>query len=260
MLGSDALGMAASLFALALAALVGLSLGLLGGGGAILTLPILVYVAGIAVRDAVSLSLVVVGITSLAAAVVHGRRGHFHGKAAGLFAATGMVAAYFGSALTDAVLERALLLSFAVLMLAVGAAMMRQPVQRPPSAQCRTYPCVAIGTAVGALTGFLGVGGGFLIVPALVLFAGIETRAAVGTSLAVIAVNAAAGLFGHLRQAPLDWRLALLFTAGALAGMVAGVRLSGRLPAAAVRRAFAWLVVALGLVIATLTALGVRLP
>jgi uncharacterized protein len=251
---------AASLLALALAALVGLSLGMLGGGGAVLTLPILVYVAGIAVREAVSVSLVVVGVTSFAAAIVHGSRGDFHTKAAGLFAATGMVAAYFGSGLTDAISERALLLIFAGLMLVVGAAMLRQPAQRPASAQCRTYPCIAIGTAVGVLTGFLGVGGGFLIVPALVLFAGIETRAAVGTSLAVIAVNAAAGLMGHLRHAPLDWRLALLFTAGALVGMAAGVRLSGRLPAAALRRGFAWLVVGLGLVIAALTALGVHLP
>ncbi|MEO8603792.1 MAG: sulfite exporter TauE/SafE family protein [bacterium] len=250
----------ATIIALALAAAVGLSLGVLGAGGAVLMLPILVYVAGIDVRTAVAVSLVVVGGTSLVAFGVHFRRGDFHAKGAVLFATTGTLASYFGSSLTDAVSEPALLLIFAALMLAVGLAMLRAQPARPAAARCRTVPCLGIGTVVGVLSGFLGVGGGFLIVPALVLFAGIETRIAIGTSLAVIAVNAVGGLAGHLRHAPLDWRLALTFLAFSLAGMGVGVRVAHGVSGAALRRAFAWLVVALGLSIGGLTALGVGPP
>ena len=250
---------AATILSLVLAVAVGLSLGMLGGGGAVLTLPILVYVAGIGVRQAVSISLVVVGGTSLVAAALHYRRGHFHAKAAALFAGTGMVAAYFGSALTRAVPEQVLLVIFAALMLLVGAAMLRERLDRPAGAQCRTWPCIGIGTAVGALTGFLGVGGGFLVVPALILFAAVETRAAIGTSLAVIAINAAGGLVGQLRHGALDWSLALAFLAFALAGMSAGVRIGRTAPAAKLRRGFAWLVIGLGLGIGAMTLLGHRL-
>jgi uncharacterized membrane protein YfcA len=250
----------ATIIALALAGAVGLSLGALGGGGAVLMLPILVYAARIDVRTAVAVSLVVVGGTSLVAFGAHFRRGDFHPKGAVLFATTGMLASYFGSSLTDAVSEPALLLIFAAVMLVVGLAMVRDRPDRPAAAQCRTFPCLGIGTAVGVLTGFLGVGGGFLIVPALVLFAGMETRIAIGTSLAVIAVNAAAGLAGHLRRAPIDWPLALTFLALSLAGMGVGVRVARGVSGAALRRAFAWLVVALGLSIGALTAFGVRPP
>jgi uncharacterized membrane protein YfcA len=246
--------------ALVLALAVGLSLGALGGGGAVLTLPILVYVAGVSVREAVAISLVIVGGTSLVAFGARLRHGHVHAKAAALFAVTGMAASYVGSSLTDAVSERVLLLIFAVLMLAVGVAMLRDRPERPATAQCRTLPCIAVGTVVGALTGFLGVGGGFLIVPALVLFAGVETQIAIGTSLAVIAINAGAGLVGHLRHAALDWPLTLAFLASSLAGMAMGVRIARRVSAAALRRAFAGLVVALGLTIAALAAAGVPLP
>jgi uncharacterized membrane protein YfcA len=177
-----------------------------------------------------------------------------------LFATTGMVASYLGSSLTDAVSEPVLMLIFAALMLVVGLAMLRERPERPAAAQCRTVPCIGIGTAVGVLTGFLGVGGGFLIVPALVLFAGIETRAAIGTSLAVIAFNAGAGVIGHLRHAALDWPLALAFLAFSLAGMGMGVRVARGISAAALRRAFAWLVVGLGLSVGGVTAAGMRLP
>lgn len=250
----------ATLIALGLSAVVGLSLGALGGGGAILTLPILVYVGGIDVRTAIAISMVVVGGTSAVAAVAHARRGCFHGKAAALFAATGMVSAYLGSFLTNAVAERTLMLIFAALMLVVGTAMLRERRERPPAAQCRTTPCLAIGTVVGGLTGFLGVGGGFLIVPALILFAGIETRVAIGTSLAIIAFNSLAGLLGQLRHGALDWRLALAFLGFALAGMAGGLQIAQRIPGPVLRRSFAALVIGLALAIAGLTMAGAHLP
>lgn len=245
---------------LGLAIPVGLSLGALGGGGAVLTVPILVYVAGVSVRDAVTISLVVVGATSLVAFAAYFRRGEFHQKAALLFGATGTVASYLGAALTEALSDRVLLLLFAGLMLVVGLAMLRDRSERAPAARCRTAPCLVVGTIVGLLTGMLGVGGGFLIVPALVLFAGIETRVAIGTSLAVIAFNAGAGLVGHLRDATLDWPLVLGFVAFSLGGMSAGVGVARRASSTALRRGFAWLIVGLGVVIAALTAAGVTLP
>jgi uncharacterized membrane protein YfcA len=188
------------------------------------------------------------------------RQGSFHAKAAALFATTGMLGSYFGSRLTAEVSESLLLLIFAVMMLAAGLALLRERPERRPHVQCRTLPCLGIGTAVGGLTGFLGVGGGFLIVPALVLFAGVETRAAIGTSLAVIAFNAGAGLAGHLGHEAIDWRLALSFLAFALAGMGMGLRVARRLSGEALQRAFAWLVMALGVLVAALTAAGARLP
>ncbi|MBM4267760.1 MAG: hypothetical protein FJ144_14315 [Deltaproteobacteria bacterium] len=245
---------ATTLTAWVLAMGVGLSLGALGGGGAVLTVPILVYVTGMGVREAVAISLVVVGATSIAGFVAHLRRGDFHPKAAILFSTTGMVASYVGSSLTGAVSERVLLLLFAALMTIVGLAMLREPPARDPATQCRTTPCLAIGTIVGLLTGFLGVGGGFLIVPALVLLAAIETRVAIGTSLAVIAFNSVAGLLGQLRHGGLDWSVALGFLAFSLAGMGSGMRLARRVSPTALRRAFAWLIVVLGVCVAGVTA------
>ena len=250
----------AMMIALVLAVGVGLSLGAVGGGGAVLTLPILVYVAGFDVQESVAISMVVVGGTSLVAAVAAYRRGYFHAKAAALFALTGMVTAYGGSSLTTAVSGRTLMLAFAVLMVGAGTAMLRQRPERHEGAQCRTWPCLGIGATVGFLTGFLGVGGGFLIVPALVLFAGIETRIAIGTSLAVIAFNALAGLAGQIRHTSFDWPVALAFLGFALAGMVAGLRVAQRVSGTALRRAFALLILVLAVSIGVLTGLGGRLP
>jgi uncharacterized membrane protein YfcA len=152
------------------------------------------------------------------------------------------------------------MLTFAALMLVAGTAMLRERPARHEAVQCRTWPCLGIGATVGLLTGFLGVGGGFLIVPALVLFAGIETRIAIGTSLAVIAFNALAGLVGQLRHTSFDWPVALAFLGVALAGMAAGLRVAQRVSGATLRRAFAWLIVALALSVGALTALGGRVP
>ena len=178
---------------LALAVLIGVTLGALGGGGSVLTLPIFVFVAGIPAQEAVAMSMVVVGGTSLFGAVLHWRNGNFHAKAALLFAATGVAGAFGGSFLTHMVSQRVLLGIFAVLMLVTGIAMIRKRVEKSDERRCRIWPCLMIGATVGVLTGFLGVGGGFLIVPALVLFAGIETKAAVGSSLAIIALNSVGG-------------------------------------------------------------------
>jgi uncharacterized membrane protein YfcA len=231
---------------LALAALIGFSLGLLGGGGSILAVPVLVYAAGLEPAAAVATSLAVVGTTSLIAALQHARAGRVDWGAALGFGVTGALGALAGSRLTALVPPRTLLLLFALLMLVVGS-LMRRP--GPGLAPGRRHPAAVpvAGLVVGALTGFLGVGGGFLIVPALVLLARLEMPAAVGTSLVVIAVNAAAGLVGHAGRELPPPGLTAGFTAVAVAGALAGSRLVGRVPPERLRRGFAALVILIGL-------------
>ncbi|MGB0679275.1 MAG: sulfite exporter TauE/SafE family protein [Polyangiales bacterium] len=236
--------------ALALALLIGVSLGVLGGGGAILALPVLVYVAGVEDAAAVAMSLAIVGASSLLGALLQLRAGTLHRQAFVSFALTGTPSAYVGAYLTHFVPAPWLLPLFALLMLAAGSAMLRP--ERPKAArpQCRPLRCTLIGAIVGLITGFLGAGGGFVIVPALVLFAGLEARQAVGTSLAIIAINAVGGLIGQVAQAHVDWSLTAAFVCAALIGMFVGLRLAPHVPGALLKKAFGVfiLVVATGII------------
>ena len=234
------------LLAMCLATLVGLSLGAMGGGGSIITTPVLVYAAHVPPENAVGMSLVIVGVTSFLGAALHLRRGNVALEAGVLFSLTGMVAAFLGSTATHLLHRRTLMLLYAGVMVLVGLAMLRGGIARRRSKPRNVYQCLAAGFAVGLLTGFLGVGGGFLIVPALVLFAGLDTRVAAGTSLAVIAFNCLTGLLGQLRFVLMDWNLLFGFLAFAIAGMVIGSTLSTRLPETQLRRMFAITVLVLG--------------
>jgi len=248
----DVLMLSDQLPALLLATLVGLSLGALGGGGSIITTPILVYVAHVPPENAVGTSLVIVGITSLVGALVHLRRRNVALDTGALFSITGMAGSFIGSTGTHLLSRRMLMLLYAFIMLVVGCAMLRRKSSLKPSERPTAQgieKCLVAGFGVGLLTGFLGVGGGFLIVPALVLFAGLETRLAAGTSLAVIAFNSTTGLIGHLRFVPLDWKLIFGFLAFAIAGMFVGSRLSGRLPETQLRQIFAMAVLILGVAV-----------
>lgn len=233
------------LVAMFLATLVGLSLGALGGGGSIITTPVLVYAAHVPPENAVGMSLVIVGLTSLVGAFLHLRRGNVALKPGVLFSLTGMAGSFLGSTGTHLLSRRMLMLLFAGIMLIAGLAMLRTAVLHR-SESCGAYQCLAVGFAVGLLTGFLGVGGGFLIVPALVLFAGLDLRIAAGTSLAVIAFNSSMGLLGQLRFVRIDWTLLSGFLVFALGGMVVGSTLSSRLPESRLRRIFAITVLILG--------------
>jgi uncharacterized protein len=242
--------------ALALAALIGISLGLLGSGGSIITLPVLVYVARIPVNQAVGMSLVVVGGTAAWGSFLRFRQGQFALKPAAFFASSGMAGAFFGAKLTHLVSPSLLMLLFGLLMLIVGTAMWRKG-EHPLSAQsCHPTRCLAVGVIVGVLTGFLGVGGGFVILPALVLFAGVNMKEAIGTSLAIIALNSFAGLTGQLRYIRFDWSLTLAFLSVAIIGMFSGQTLANRLSGEALRRAFAWSIILLGIIIGTKSALS----
>jgi uncharacterized membrane protein YfcA len=229
------------------AALIGLSLGLTGAGGSIITLPVLVYLAGVAPKEAVGLSLFIVGAAALVGALQRLRGGGIHPKAALMFALSGMIGAAGGARLTPLVSPQALMVIFAALMLVVAVNMLiGKNDELSPAAECKPIRCLLAGLAVGVLTGFIGVGGGFLLVPALVKFAKLPVRQATGTSLAVIAFNSAAGFLGHFGEAPPRWPLAFLFAGLAATGVLAGAALAKRLPVARLRQGFAVMVIATG--------------
>ena len=222
---------------------IGLSLGLTGAGGSILTLPVLVYLADIPPRQAVGLSLLIVGTAALIGAWQRARAGEVHFRAAGMFVLSGMVGAVLGARLTHLLTPSALMISFAVLMVVVAARMlMPRKSGFEPAPECKPLRCLVAGAGVGVLTGFLGVGGGFLLMPALSKFARLPLRAATGTSLAVIACNSAAGFVSHLGDAPTPWLLAVVFAGIAGVGVLVGGKVASRLPEAFLRRAFATLV------------------
>jgi uncharacterized membrane protein YfcA len=235
---------------LILSATIGLSLGLIGGGGSIITVPVLVYALGVDAHQAVAMSLAVVGATSLIGVLLHSRRGAVDLRTGALFGGSGIVGALGGSKLTYLVSPGALLLSFAALMLVTAVSMLlRRGKDQGASLPHRGSAAKAVlaGLGVGVLTGFLGVGGGFLVVPALVFFGGLAMKDAIGTSLLVIAINCAAGLVAHLQYGGFDPRIAGLVTLLAAAGTLLGTALSHRTSPARLKTGFAVFVIAVAL-------------
>jgi len=245
--------------ALILAGAIGLALGVLGGGGSIITVPVLVYAAGQTPQDAIPMSLAIVGAVSALGTVHKARNGLVHWPAVGAFGGAGMLGAALGAQGTRLVPPNVLLLLFAVLMVAVAIKMWRRP-HRPieQEAECKPLRCLAAGFGVGALTGFLGVGGGFLLVPALAHFARLSTPMAVGTSLAIIALNSLGGLLGHWQTAGAHWQLTALFLVAAIVGMLAGLPLAKHISVGALNRAFAVFIAAIGLFVIGRNLFGAR--
>lgn len=228
-----------------LAVLVGISLGLLGGGGSILTVPLLVYVAGVDAKQAIAMSLLVVGVTSAVSLVAHARTGRVRWRTGVLFGVAGMAGAYVGGTVARFIPDLVLMVGFAIVMVAAGVAMLRRrasttavsPDHRPP-----VIKSLIQGLLVGLSSGLVGAGGGFLIVPALAMLGGLPVPAAVGTSLLVIAMQSFAGLGGHLASVQIDWRLAGLVTIAAVIGGLIGGLLTARIDPDTIRKAFAWLI------------------
>lgn len=237
--------------------LVGLSLGLLGGGGSILAVPILVYVAGQDPKTAIATSLIVVGATSAAAAIAHARSGRVRWRTGLLFGVAGMVGAYGGGRIGAFVPDTWLLIAFGVMMLATAVAMLRGRRGATPrhDGDVPVTRVLVDGVVVGAVTGLVGAGGGFLVVPALVLLGGLPMEVAVGTSLVVIAMKSTAGLLGYLESVSIDWTLAAAVTAVAVVGSIVGGRFAGTIRPETLRRGFAWFVVAMAVFV-----LGQQLP
>lgn len=226
--------------ALVLSAGIGLSLGLVGGGGSIITVPILIYVAGLPAREAVALSLAVVGSTAAVGAVAQLRAGNVHLKAALVFGVTGMLGAPVGARLTPLVPAPVLMLLFAALMVVVGRRMIRRgpEAEAPLNPECNPLKCGLAGFGVGVLTGFLGVGGGFLIVPALLRFAHTPMRQAVGTSMVIITAGSFSGFLAHLADFSGQVDLAAAFIGMALAGLAGGMALSRKMQPAGLKQVF----------------------
>ncbi|WP_431903546.1 sulfite exporter TauE/SafE family protein [Micromonospora carbonacea] len=232
-----------------LAVLIGISLGLLGGGGSILAVPLLVYVADLPAKEAIATSLLVVGATSAVGVLPHARAHRVRWRTGLVFGLAGMTGAYAGGRLAAYVPAAVLLTGFALMMLATAVAMIRgrrDAGDRPVPHELAVPRVILDGIVVGLVTGLVGAGGGFLVVPALALLGGLPMPVAVGTSLVVIAMKSFAGLAGYLSTVSIDWGLAAAVTAAAVVGSLAGGRLAGRIPEAVLRRAFGWFVVVMG--------------
>lgn len=233
--------------ALCLAVLIGFSLSVLGGGGSIITVPVLVYGAGQTPQAAVPMSLAIVGAVSLLGTAQKARAGLIHWRAVAAFGFSGMFGAALGAQATHLISPNLLLILFAILMLAVAFKMWRRPhFEAAPAPDCKPLRCLAAGFGVGILTGFLGVGGGFLLVPALVHFALLSTPVAIGTSLAIIALNSIGGLLGHGNALSGHWQLTGMFLLAALGGLFLGLPLTQKLSGRALNRCFAIFVAAVG--------------
>jgi uncharacterized membrane protein YfcA len=229
--------------------LVGLSLGALGSGGSILIVPILVYVAGIPIEQAIAMSLAIVCATSVVGTVARLRRGAVELKPVAAFAATGMAGAFIGSAGAHMLSRHTLMLLFTALMAVAGIRMWQSASILEPR-PFNLLRCLTAGFVVGLVSGFLGVGGGFLIVPGLALFAGMSARASTASSLAIIALNCASGVVGQIRFITLELPLIAGFIAFAVAGLIIGMRLADNLSEPRVRRIFGAVMMTLSIVIA----------
>lgn len=272
-----------------LAALVGISLGLIGSGGSILTVPILVYIMGVDAVTATAYSLFIVGATALVGGVQNAVQKRVDFKTVLIFGIPSIAAVYatrkwlvpvipdelfrIGSLMITKPI--ALMLLFAVVMIMASVSMIRpsrkparedsDPGQDPlsikglegglepePSEPMRyNYPMILLeGTVVGILTGLVGAGGGFLIIPALVLLARMPMKLAVGTSLFIIAAKSLLGFTGDLQGSlAIDWKLLGIFTAASVAGIFAGIALSKRIPGAKLKTGFGWFVLVMGIYI-----------
>jgi len=234
---------------------IGLSLGLLGSGGSILTVPVLHYLAGQPEKLAIGGSLLVVGLIAAAASVPYALSRQVDWRNVAWFGLPGMAGAWLGATLARWVPGPVQLALFAAVMLLAAWRMLRGGMVQRPDHKAHRVAVVAGGLGVGALSGLVGVGGGFLIVPALVLLAGVPMASAVGTSLAVIALNAFTGFAKYVgvlerESLALDWSVLFTIAAVGIAGSFAGHRLGRRLPQATLRRLFGVFLVLMGAFIA----------
>ncbi|HEV8357161.1 MAG TPA: sulfite exporter TauE/SafE family protein [Gemmatimonadales bacterium] len=243
----------------ALALLMGLSLGLLGGGGSILTVPVLHYVLGYDVKEAVPMSLVVVGLTSGFGAVAHWKAGTVNPRAALGFGPPAIVGALLGAELGLRVAATVQLTVFAVVMLAAAVSMyfgaalwapegaMTGEWRAPGGGGRPRVPFITlVGAVVGVLTGFVGVGGGFVYVPALAVLGGLHMKEAVGTSLVLILLSCIAGAIRYRGSLAFDWTAIAVFTAIALVGVAAGSRMLRHVSQQRLRRGFALFLLVMG--------------
>lgn len=206
-----------------LALIMGLSLGLMGGGGSILTVPILVYAIGMSPKSSIALSLAIVGLTSIIGVFGHFKNKNINLKMAALFAPFAMLGTFFGAKLSKFFTGEAQLLLFGTIMLVASILMIKKIPLKEQSEKKQSILFIAVGALiVGIITGLVGIGGGFLIVPALVLIIGLPMKEAIGTSLLIIALNSASGFLGYLGMVEIDWSFLLIFTLFSGIGILLG--------------------------------------
>ncbi|WP_416245537.1 sulfite exporter TauE/SafE family protein [Crocosphaera sp. XPORK-15E] len=241
-----------------LAGCIGLSLGLLGGGGSVLALPILVYVMGISPKTAIAMTLVIVGTVSLIGTIPHWRKGNVNLKKALIFGSATMLGAFCGAKIAHLpfITETLQLSLFGVMMLVAAILMIRKgslssPEKKedtelypPPICQYCWLWLITEGLAIGILTGLVGVGGGFAIVPALVLLGNTPMKEAIGTSLLIITLNSLAGFLGYLGTVPLNWGLMASFTVVAAFGTFFGAYLSQYIEGKQLQKGFGYFLIA----------------
>ena len=224
-----------------LSTLIGLSIGLLGGGGSILAVPVLTYGADLPAKEAIATSLLVVGTTSFFALIPHALRKNVEWRTGVIFSGTAMFGAYLGGLAAGWFSGTTLLLFFSAMMVVTALAMFRGrgDLEVKDDKQLSVQLVVVEGIAVGAATGLVGAGGGFLVVPALVLLGGMEIHKAVGTSLMVIALKSFAAFFGHATHVSINLELALAVTGAAVGGSILGAYFSKSVSAQLLRKIFA---------------------
>lgn len=249
-----------------LSVLIGVSLGLIGGGGSILTVPVLVYVFGLDAVLATGYSLFIVGITSAVGSVQYFKRGLINFKTAIIFGIPSIVAVYLTRSLIVPLIPTSLInignfqvtksiflmILFAMLMIAASYSMIKKSKAevKDQGIQVFNYPLIFVeGSIVGVLTGLVGAGGGFLIIPALVVLSKLPMKEAVGTSLLIIAAKSLFGFFGEIGHAYLNWTLLLSVTCAAVIGIFLGSMFSKKMDGAKLKPAFGWFVLVIGIFI-----------
>lgn len=246
--------------------IIGISLGLIGGGGSILTVPVLVYLLGVEPVMATAYSLFIVGTTSLVGTVPKYRQGLVNLKTAVIFGIPSIVAVFitrkflvplipahiFSIGNLEITKPVLIMVLFALLMIVASYSMIKNGMNDTEKEQPQrfNYPMILLeGTVVGILTGLVGAGGGFLIIPALVLFSKLPMKMAVGTSLLIIAAKSLIGFTGDLTHYSMDWKLLLIVTAAAIAGIFTGNMMNKKIPGERLKKWFGWFVLVMGIYI-----------
>ena len=244
-----------------LAICIGISLGLIGGGGSILAAPVLIYVMSVPAKAAFAMTLVIVGVASVIGAIPHWQQGNVNLRIVALFAPASMVGAYLGARLASLpfVTPTIQLVTFGIMMLIASITMIRKGAKKSEqSLDIVNHPnhhsgipkwlAIALeGFAVGTLTGFIGIGGGFLVIPALVLLGKTPMKEAVGTSLIILALKSVTGFAGYFGHVPIDWDLLLSFTIASSGGILLGSYLNQFVSAKQLEKGFGYFVLAVAI-------------
>lgn len=249
------------------AAFIGISLGLIGGGGSILTMPVLVYLFGISPVLATSYSLFVVGSTSLIGAISNYRKGQVNLKAALFFGAASIVTVFLTRKFIVPLIPEhlftigsfqvssafATMVFFGLLMLMASISMITSTQIEGEQEECKDcikfFKLLGYGIAIGLVTGLLGAGGGFLLIPALVFLLKLPIKKAIGTSLLIIALNSLIGFTGDLGHFDIQWKFLLSVTAIAIVGLLIGNQISKKVPGSQLKKGFGWFVLVMGIYI-----------